>query len=277
MADHPFGNTWSASEIAFLREHYQTIGADAVAAKLGRSRVSVMHKAARIGVSTHRRWTANDDQHLRALWGTISLGHVAKTLKRTTDATYWRARRLGLPCGSTQGMEYLTAAATRTGFETTSLRRILRWGGVRLVPTSSRPTKARRRFHMVDPIDVDDAVERWLRTEIIEVAARDRGMSGDTLERWLREAGVGVSTVRPAGKGEKPHRRVETAVIDRVVAERSKLRSLSSEARRAGVDRSTLRKWLLADGVPRARRNWFVDPADVDRVVAARKRGKKAA
>lgn len=277
MASHPFGNPWSAAEIAFLREHYVKLGAHRSAEKLGRSLASVMHKAGRIGLSTHRRWTADDDQELAALWGTMQLGHIAKAIGRTKATTYWRARKLGLKCGATRGLEYLTAAAERTGYCTTQLRAILKCAGVKPLATASRPTKARRHYHMVDPFDVDEAVSRWLKTEPIESAARRHGIAGETLHRWLLEAGVPVRPVLAASGREKPHRRVESSVIDRVVATRTKLRSLSSEARRAGVDRSTLREWLVAAGVPRARRNWFVDPADVDRVVAARRRGRKAA
>lgn len=262
---------WTRTEDAAIRERYGVDGAKKLAAALGRTEKAVWKRARRLGMKNSPRWSAEDDQQLAALWGTMSVGQVAKQLKRTPTTTYWRARKLGLGCGATQGLEYLTSAADRTGYCTSQLRHILRWAGVRVIPTASRPSGRRRHYHMVDPLEVDEALERWHATEPIETAARSRGLVGETLRRWLRYAGVDEQLLR---KGYKRHSnsRVESEVIDRVIAERSKLRTLSSEARRVNVNRVTLRKWLLAAGVPRAKRNWFVDPADVDRVVAERRR-----
>lgn len=253
--------------------NYLKLGAAEVAKTLGRSRVSVMKKARLVGVQSHRRWTADDDQHLASLWGTMSIGHIARALGRTVATTYWRARKLGLPCGAPQGLEYITAAATRTGFETTQLWRILRWARVRAVRSMSRPTPgARYHFHVVDPLDVDDAVERWLATESVEAAARARGLVGDTLRKWIRAAGV----PKPPRLKARKHWRIESTVIDRVIAERMAKRSVRSQAQRVGVRPGTLRAWLIKGGVERPPgKLWLVAPAEVDRVVASmRRRGK---
>lgn len=271
---------WTPEESAAIRDRYLKEGAKQLADQLGRSVASVMHKAGRMRVLSHRRWTAADDQHLKALWGTNTVGHIARALKRSPGTTYWRAQKLGLELGAPRGLEYLTTAAERTGFDRSTLSKVLAWAGVKTMKTSGRPTKKRvaYRYRVVDPFDVDEAIARWLKTEELYPAARARGISGCVLRDWLLEAGVPVGRVLNAGADDWHRRRIESSVIDAVVASRSGKRSLSSEARRVGVPVGTLRGWLLMARLAGTEsKPWRLDPKDVDRVVAERRGQEKAA
>lgn len=190
----------------------------------------------------YRHWTTAEDRRLRNLWGSASLYRVAATLGRTALTVHWRARKLGLVCGVPEGHEYLTHAAKRTGFSVSQLRRILRAADVSICCTISRPTRAKRRFHYVDPLDVDDAVAAWATTETVEAAARARGLVGETLRQALIRAGLEA----PA---RKRYWRVPSETIDRVVAEEQAKLSVRAHAARLGIHRETLAKRLRAAGV----------------------------
>lgn len=264
---------WAPAEVATLRRLYPTTDARELAAKLDRSTRSVQQKAKALRVLKKRRWTATDDAQLRELWSELTLPALARRIGRTQATTYWRAQKLGLELGVTQGREYLTTAATRTGFETATLRKILSWAGVKLFPVMGRPTGARRHYHQVDAFDVDAAVEAWLETEPLACAAERRSIGADQLRYWLGLAGIR----QPSKRKAKAHWRVKTADADRVVATFQKLRSVRSEAMRLGVDQHTLARWLKRAGVERVTvKPWLVDPEVCERVVA-RMRERKAA
>jgi hypothetical protein len=197
---------WTPAEDDTVRALYEKRGADACSRALpGRTRAAIMHRAARLGVKTHRRWTPVDDARLRQFWGCgFRVETVAKRLGRTPATTYWR----------------WTAAAERTGYATTQLWRICRWAGVEVHRAMSRPNKPRGkgrrhafRHHFVDGFELDEAIERWHRTEVVESAARARGLIGGTLKRWLVEAGL-------TPPSSKRRWRVESETIDRVVTHR---------------------------------------------------------
>lgn len=265
---------WTPAEDDAIRSRYYEQEAAELADHLGRTEVAIFQRAKRLGMTKNRRWTPDDDQHLTALWGAMSLGHVARTIGRTPQTTYWRARKLGLKCGAVQGMEYISTAAERTGYGTGQLRQILRWAGVKVIRSASRITKSRRHFHVVDSFDVDEAVAQWHQTETVESAAQARGVCGHTLRVWLIQAGLKRGN-------KKKHWRVKSVAIDHVIAEHAKrqeLRSLCEEARRIGVNRWTLNRWLTAAGVTSADpRRWKLDPQVVDRVVAERLAAKRVA
>jgi len=213
---------WTMAEDALVRSLYAVQGARACADALpGRSVTAVMKRARKLGLATHRRWTDLDYKRLRLLWGDgLSLETIAKKLGRTPKTTYWRAQHLGLPLGCPQGYEYLTAASERTGYDRTSLRIILRWAGVDVYRAITRESKPRGRLkrhsfrhHYVDPDRVDEAVAGWLRTECVEAAARRIGVCGETIRRWLIDAGHTPPT-KPRARW-----RVESAEIDRVAAD----------------------------------------------------------
>lgn len=261
---------WTPDEDDRLRADYLRIGAAPLARALGRTIGAVYHEANRLGLIRYRPWTDADDTKLRRLWETTAtLRSIARAVGRTTATTYWRAQKIGLPLGVPDGYVYVYQAAVKAGYAVATLWRILAWAGVAIFPARSRPSKRRgvvvgrrRHFHYVDPFDVEEAVERWCRTESVHQAARTRGLSGETLKRWLVAAGH-----RPPRKW-KAHWRIESQEIDRVVTGRGV--SLRAAAARIGVTRYRLRTALLRAKVKRpAGKLWRVALDEARRVLAA--------
>lgn len=262
----PGAKAWTPAEDAILRARYLTEGAAAMARALGRRLTSVHKRTQRLGLYTHRRWTPAEDARLRLCWGEADLAETARRMGRTVLTTWWRAQKLGLPLGCPQGWEYLTAAAKRTGYETGGLRPILRWAGVPIRFSISRPTTAPRRCCIVDPDQVDAAVARWLKTESLTAAARRHGIAAETLERWLRLSGKKL----PAKPRAKKRWRVPSDIIDAVVAQRRAVVPIRAAALAAGLQPSTLRRRALAAGVPRTPgKLWLLDAATVERLARA--------
>ncbi len=267
-----FGNPWTVAEDAVLRADYLKRGAQAIATELGRSFSAVAHRANRLGLASHRRWTPVDDQTIRDLWGHSSLARLSQELKRTKLTIYYRARMLDLECGAPEGFEYLSDAAKRCGYSVATLRRILSAHGVTLKITISRPGKSKRHYHMVDVVDVDEAVEAWLASEDIEPAAEARSISGECLKRWLIDARSVGFDVPSVPKAAKARWRVPSKTIDAVVAWRGKHESVSEAARRHGMSRYAMNALLVRSGVARFTvKPWLVERSVVDELVAQRR------
>lgn len=211
---HNGGTPWTEAEIVLLRESYASGGINAAKVALPhRSACSIFHRAHKLlGAARRRHWTKHDLERLEFLWdASHSLPWIAKQLGRTLKTTYQRAQELGLPLGCPRGYEYLTNAGIRTGYTTGQLRHILRWAGCPIHPALSRTVRGRKRSHVVDPQDVDDALERWHATETCETAARRRGRCGETLKRRLQHLGV-------FAPGGKRHLRVTEDQVDAAFA-----------------------------------------------------------
>jgi hypothetical protein len=208
---------WTEREDQALRDVYESQGYKSACAALPhRTTGAVFHRAQRLGLKARRRWTRADDAQLSDLWESgLRLAAIAAQLDRTPITTYWRAQKLGLALGCPPGFEYLSHAAERTGYDTSQLRPILRWAGVTIQVALARPTKAKRRMHIVDPESVDEAVAAWHQTEPLEAAARRLGMCAETLRRRLRAIGV-----TDEGRPKKHHWRVRFEDVERAVAAR---------------------------------------------------------
>lgn len=262
---------WTEAADRVLRDRYVNDGAVAVAAALGRTTSSIHHRAIRIGVLRRRRWTAREDRQLRLDWGTLSLKVIAASLGRHEPGVYSRAQDLGLCSQVPQGLELLSHAGVRTGFDPKQLRVILAAAGHQPRPVTTRARQRSPRAHrwLVDSAELDMAIEEWLSTESLGAAARRSGVADSTLARWLVDGGV----ARPALR-HKHHWRVPTATVDRIVAARlgDSRETLREAAMRIGVTYPTLGTWLKDAGVAGARRPWRTDRETVDRVVAERRK-----
>jgi hypothetical protein len=274
------GTPWAADEDAVLRASYEKRGARYCMAELGRTFASVTKRARRLGLSSHRRWTQADDDELRDWWGHYSVKRLASLLKRTPATVYWRARELDLECGAPEGFVYLSDAAKTAGYATATLRRILSWHGDPLRISSSRPrgkTNGGRHYHIVDPDVVHEAVTDWLAAEDVSPAAKERGLIGETLKRWLNDARGAGFKVPPEPSIVKGRWRVPTKTIDAVIAWRRSLETLSQAAARTGIKRPLLTRWLKLERVPRLGvKPWLVPVAEVDRIVAERSESEAA-
>jgi len=203
---------WTATEYAEIARVYTSGGIAAAAAAFPhRSRSSLYHAAKRAGVTRRPRWTPKEDARLRVEWGSLTFAQLVRTFGRPRDGIYRRAIILGLPVGCPDECEYLSHAAKRTGYETSQLRRILRWAGVAIRESYSRTHGPHRSFHIVDPLDVDDAVAAWHATETLESAARRHGCSAEKIKHALARCGIALAR---AGNKPKAHYRVESAAVD---------------------------------------------------------------
>lgn len=205
-----------------MRKHYRSLGAKGVLPLLSvaRTRHSLTQRAKRLGVTRKPHWSKSADAHLVYLWeARIGVNAIAMKMGRTPQAVYRRGQDLGLPLGCPNGFEFVTQAARRCGFTVETMWRIIKAGKVRTQASLSDPRIAnkgnwRRRY--VDPDEIDEAVKKWLDSELVDQAAERRGLVSVTLRGWLVKAGV-LPAVR-----RKKHLRIPSEVIDRVVAEHSR-------------------------------------------------------
>jgi hypothetical protein len=268
------GRAWTPAEDVFLRENYLARGCAWCAEQLRRPFRGTCKRAAKLGLRRHRPWTYRDDDHLRISWGPHPIRAIAKTLGRTEQAVYQRAKELGLGLGVPQGFETLTHAAERTGFATSQLRVILRAGGVRITRGLTRPShrvvRPHHVTHIVEPHDVDEAVAAWLATETIQAGARRHGYEGSVLRRLALEAIAKGDARIPAPPTRARYRwRIPSAVIDELFAARSGLETVEQAADRHGLHRRTLLGYLAWGGLT-FRRGMKLDPREVDRILASR-------
>lgn len=94
---------WLEAEDAFLRRRYKTMAPQEIAARLGRTRVSVTQRASKVlsirrrtSPTTWRKWEPDDETQLRAMYGRMPTRAVAVSLHRTVSSIHSRAHRLGL-------------------------------------------------------------------------------------------------------------------------------------------------------------------------------------
>ena len=192
-----------------------------------RSKYAIWTRASDLGIHIRRPWSEKDDRILKFGWGPLSLKTIAKNLNRTECSIRFRAERLGVQMGCPNGFEYVSNAAKRLGFNRSSFRRVLAWANVldRPAMCQSRTESGATIRRIVDSFDAERAVESWLKTETVNGAAKARGVPETTLSKWLREAGALTGRV-PMGRVKnknykRPHYRVATEIIDKVVLERS--------------------------------------------------------
>jgi len=248
-------------------------------------------------------WTPREEEELRRMWGSHSLNQVAAHFGRTEKAIYWRARKVfGPETSCPQGMESMLGASLRTGYghNAVTLRRILKWAGVRVVKAYARPSPGFKAFvrWIVDAADVDSAVDRWHKTETARAGAARVGLTYRGLLMRLEWMGITEKREAKAEKasawarsldrdpgprarirriaagrrghgsqaGTRLHIRIESSLIDRAAT----IETLRHAAGRVGKDEITLAKWLKVSGVTKAasRVHWWLFPEVVDEVVA---------
>lgn len=264
MANTSF-RRWTKREKALVRSRYVPDGAAALARRLGRTKGSVIKCAQREGIVRHRRWTPEEDERLRMLWGERSIAFLCRTFKRPESGIYFRAWKIGIRKGPPQGKEYIESAMRRTGFGRSTLLRILQWAGVKVYRPSRQQRCARYHFGYVDPFDVDAAVARWCATETLYGAAKRHRIHPGKLARRLRAVGK-----MPRSPGYKKHLRVDSDVVDKVMATFKRCRTLTDQAARVGVGEDALRRWLRADGLSCSGYRWLLEDEVVDAVVRHR-------
>lgn len=266
-APSPRAGAWSPEEDAILRANYVKLGAARVAEMLGRTFYPVCHRARRLNLARRRRWTASDDRRLSMLWGDLSLKGIAMSLKRSQGACITRAVTLGFDRGVQPGTATLTSEARRTGYHRQTLQSILAWAAIEAQPRMSARKKSQTQRPGVYESDlVDDAVARWLASEVVSQAADRRGVSRRVLIRALAAVGV----FQPPRTLKGLWWRVPTETVDRVVGARMESERIAEVADRLGITRDTVSKMLRKAGIvpPGGRRCWRVTRAAVEKVIA---------
>jgi hypothetical protein len=256
---------WTPEMDRTLLDAYKRSGIRGAADAVGATYGSASGRLHALGIRNEKRrlWTMQEDTSLRLWWGYYSLEIIAKRLKRGVHAVYKRAvATLKLRGGAPAGFETLTHAAERTGFETSSLRHLLRVEGVRAVTTMS-PRRGSYARHMVEVADVDDAVERYMRRETMAQAAERVGLSVDSLRLRLRTLGVPFVSKR------------KLAFLPEDVDRAAALERLGTAAHRIGVHWTTLREWMRKAGIEH-RANAYQSPDVYDRA-ASLARSRRAA
>lgn len=214
-----------------------------------------------------RQWPADAVARLRALWPVATAAEVCAAFPGATwGAIRTHAGRIGLPLGTAgmEGLETISHAAARTGYDAGTLRRLLARQGVALTPQRCPNPRGRREF--VEPAAVDGAVALELAEfETVAGAAHRLGIEPCTLRAWLREAGEHAPT-------RAARRRIPVATIDRVVRARGYFaggESIQAASRRVGIDQRALAGMLAAHGLVPSKRGarMYLDPAAVDRIV----------
>lgn len=124
------------------------------------------------------KWTEDDDNQLRWLWGEWSIPEIARRLERTPCGIIVRARALNLP-SLKQGKPGLKDLADRLGYHSFTVRTLAERAGVplsrrRLPSTAYEKTKTKgRRFGFEDE-DIDAILEELEASPNREVIRRSR-------------------------------------------------------------------------------------------------------
>ncbi len=185
------GRRWADAEIEDLRKRWRGHPTPALVKRLGRSASALRAAVARFGLAparpkvrrnTFARWTSEDDQKLREMWGDYSEREIRDALGRTVESLYRRAYLLGL---GAQAKASRTVAicpmSKRLGLSPRGLLAILDECGV--TPTRGNPCSrtavAAYRHRVVDP----DAVEALYRC---------RESRTTTRAGWEREQGIKI-------------------------------------------------------------------------------------
>lgn len=242
---------WSERDLERMKALHEKGGMNAIFKAFPNRTASAIHqKALKLGLRVRAKWTTRDDRLLRNFWGDFTVKEIANRFGRTEVAVCFRAKRLGLKLGRPQGWAFMSSEARRIGITAATLRKLLQQHGARIVPTWNVPMKARGRGlregrpMLVDPYDVDLAVEKYLGEETLNAAAIRRGTSAETLRSRLKDIGV----VPPKSLKRNHFWRIPTADIDRALAEHAQKRAthdslyenLKEAAARSGVSREAL-------------------------------------
>lgn len=224
----------------------------------------------------YKPWTEAEVRTLRGQWGIESLYWIARHLRRKQSAIALKARQIGLKTEAPEGWETLEAAARRTGYCPETLGKVLRWAGTTMrapySPSYHTPLNVRRAKRVVvEACEVDEAIERWHKTELLAVAARRHGLRADALLRLLRRYGLEIMQV-----GRRKHVRVWSAEVDRMMAERAAGETLKQGARRHGMGLDALRKYLGLVGFERPNQYVLIPRDVVDRAAALYRDGAYA-
>lgn len=210
---------WTDAELDDLRKRWRGRPTPALVRRFGRSASAIRTAVARFGLAPARpkvrrshfaRWTPEDDQKLREMWGDYSEREIRDALGRTVEALYRRAYLLGLGAQAKVARAVAVCPMSkRLGLSPRGLTAILDECGV--IPTRGNPCSrtavAAYRHRVVDP----DAVEALYRCRETRTTTR---------VGWQREQGIKIGAraereaVRARLRDVPAQSRVPVGVLD---------------------------------------------------------------
>jgi predicted DNA-binding protein (UPF0251 family) len=209
------------------------------------------------------KWKASDSSKLIRLWPKKDIGYIAAALQKSEAAVSSKARRMGLKLSDVtrkrwtsdelRKLSYLWPSATESKIAESLVGRT--WNSIK--------SKA-------DEIGISDA--RFRGHKSVSSAAKLLGVCRPTLIRIMSEAKV---KVRRSGRISMVDMDSARQCLESWLESGRSTETIVEASARTGVERSTLRRWLTADGhhkksVKGVKARLRVEV--VDRVVESRKR-----
>lgn len=190
--------TWSAEEDAAVRRLFVRSLPKLQALLPHRSLHALRVRASRLGVRRLRRWTAKEITLLRREWGELSVGSLARKLRRSRDAVTQKAIALGLSTAP-QGWVSITAAARHLGVNPRTVHALCQRHGLKVRARTLRSTGPQRIHRgLVCLADLELAVgAEDFDLEPLSRAAERVGMSFHAMRRWCTEMKVRLRQLGP--------------------------------------------------------------------------------
>lgn len=145
------------------------------------------------------RWSSEEEDRLRRLWGVVNLRTIATRMQRPPAGVRDKAIQLGLPCGISAGCISLAEAARRAGYYHESFRRAILWWISRghspeySCLHAAFATKAAGKWRQLDEDDAAEIARAYAASELPGQAEQRLGISSWTLRRRAIAAGHRVA------------------------------------------------------------------------------------
>lgn len=107
----PTSNNWAEEEIDTLRLLAEKYHYEDIAKKMGKTKNAIYLKAGKLGITLimdRRKWTLEEEQEFKDLWGNQKVELIAKKLKRTVFSLKVKAVRMGLGSMISNNYEKIT-------------------------------------------------------------------------------------------------------------------------------------------------------------------------
>lgn len=257
----------------YVREHWDKTPIKTLAKQLGTSVCLIRSRAKLLGLKSKytaggsKPWNERDDRLLS--WHLESRGPkaLAKELGRTYNAIIRRAIALGLiERGCLRGYETLEQASIRTGYDASTLRRIIKGRGIKAKKPNTHDERvhdqaARSTYSMTE---IDRAVAEWHETETFHSACLRLEVDPSVMKKTLARLGV---TKPPNMK--RVHWRIPTDKLEEAAALARNCITPSEYADSMGYCRVSVIRRLVKAGIERTGiRQWRLPREVYDEAVA---------
>lgn len=234
-----------------------------------RSRAKLLGLKSKYTAGGSKPWNEHDDRLLA--WHLESRGAkvMAQQLGRTYNAIVRRAVALGLvERGCLRGYETLEQASIRTGYDRTTLRRIIKGRSLK----AKKPNTHSERIYdnaersTYSKSEIDRAISEWHQTETLYAGCVRLDVDPHAMKKALARLGV----TRPANLRRGAHWRVLTSKLEEAAIIAKKYITPSEYADMMGYSRLSVVRRLVKAGVERAGlRCWRLPREAYDSLIAS--------